>query len=266
MPLVSVIMGVYNCKNFVLLRNSVESVVNQIFTDWEFLICNDGSTDNTLEKLYEIEKIDSRIRILSYNENKGLANALNFCIEHAKGEYLARQDDDDISYPNRFEKQVQFLREHPEYAIVGALADVYDEGGIWGEYSALERPDRNSFLWNSPFAHPTIMVRAHAIKQSGKYRVAKETRRCEDYDLFMRMYSNGYIGYNIQEKLYKYMIVNNNIKYRPLKYRIDEAVVRWKGYISMKIILPKGIIFVVKPILLGLIPQRIFKYIRNKRY
>lgn len=266
MPLVSIIMGVYNCKNFDLLCNSVQSVINQTFTDWEFIICNDGSKDNMLDKLHEIEKMDSRIRILSYDDNKGLAYALNFCIDYAKGEYLARQDDDDISYPDRLQKQVKFLQEHPEYAIVGAQADVYDDGGIWGEYTTVERPDKNSFLWNSPFAHPIVMMRKYAIKDSGKYRVAKETRRCEDYDLFMRMYSKGYKGYNIQEKLYKYRIVNDNAKYRPMKYRIDEAVVRWKGYSSMQIILPRGIIYVAKPILIGLIPQKVFKSIRKKRY
>ncbi len=266
MPLISVIMGVYNCKRYDLLYNSVQSIMNQTVEDWELLICNDGSVDDTLDKLYEVEKLDHRIKILSYKENKGLAYALNYCIEHAQGQYLARQDDDDISYPTRFEKQISFLKEHPEYAIVGTNADVYDDDGIWGEYKVTEKPDKNSFLWNSPFAHPTVMLKKDAIMVSGQYRVAKETRRCEDYDLFMKMYSIGYKGYNIQEKLYKYRIVNNNDKYRAMKYRIDEAVVRWRGYKSLKILLPKGIFFVIKPIAIGLIPQKVFKLIRKKVY
>ena len=105
MPTISVIMGVYNCKNKKLLMKSVQSIIDQTYTDWELLICNDGSTDDTLNELYNIETMDSRIKILTYGQNRGLASALNYCIEYAEGEYIARQDDDDMSCPERFEKQ-----------------------------------------------------------------------------------------------------------------------------------------------------------------
>ena len=85
MPKVSVIMGVYNCKDVNLLYKSVNSIIEQTFTEWEFIICNDGSTDDTLTKLLELEKLDSRIKIISYSENKGLAYALNECIKFSKG-------------------------------------------------------------------------------------------------------------------------------------------------------------------------------------
>ncbi|MBQ8134249.1 MAG: glycosyltransferase [Clostridia bacterium] len=265
MPKISVIMGVYNCKSEEMLNKSVNSIIEQTFTDWEFIICNDGSTDDTLTKLQKAAKKDRRIRIISYEQNKGLANALNFCIQHSKGEYIARQDDDDISNPDRFEKQLKVFEEHPEYAIVGSNATVFDDNGDWGKYTTEEKPDKKSFLWNSPFAHPTVIMRAEALKKCGCYRVAKETRRCEDYDLFMRMYANGYIGYNVQEELYRYKVVNDDKKYRPMKYRIDEAVVRRKGYKQLKMG-PKGIIYILKPIIIGLIPQFIFKRIRSKQY
>ncbi len=265
MPKVSVIMGVYNCKNLKLLRKSVQSIVDQTFSDWEFIICNDGSSDDTYNNLKKLELIDKRIRILTYEKNKGLANALNVCAKEAKGEYIARQDDDDISKPERFEKQLKFFDEHPEFSIVSCIADVFDNGGIWGEFKVDEKPTQKSFLWSSPFLHPATMFRADALKKAGYYRVAKETRRCEDYDLFMRMYSMGYKGYNIQEKLYEYYIVINDNKYRPMKYRVDESIVRFKGYKQMGIML-RGIPYVFKPIAIGLIPQRIFKKIQKKQY
>lgn len=258
-------MGVYNTKNKELLKESVQSIISQTYTDWELIICDDGSTDNTLDILYEIEKLDCRIKILSYKKNKGLSYALNECAKESKGEYIARQDDDDISYPDRLETLLEFFNEHPEYSIVGSCADVYDLNGIWGAYTVEENPTDKSFLWSNPFAHPTTMMRAEALKKIGYYRVAKETRRCEDYDLFMRMYANGFIGYNIQRRLYKYYILNDNRKYRPMKYRIDEAIVRFHGYKKLNLY-PIGFFFVIKPILIGLIPQSIFKTIRTRNY
>lgn len=267
MARVSVIMGVYNCKNKELLRESVESIINQTYTDWELLICNDGSTDDTLEALIKLENKDSRIKVIGYERNRGLAFALNQCIAHANGEYIARQDDDDISEANRLERQIDFLDKHLEYAIVGCTAKVYDESGVWGEYRLVEEPEIKTFYWNSPFAHPTVMIRKNALINSGCYRVSKETRRCEDYDLFMRMYSLGYCGYNLQEYLYRYRIVNDlHKKHRPMKYRIDEAIVRYKGFKDLKILYGKGIFYVVKPILVGLIPQHILYYIKKNSY
>lgn len=264
-PKVSVIMGVYNCKDFRLLKKSVDSIITQTFTDWEFIICNDGSTDLTLQKLNQIAQIDTRIKIISYKQNRGLAYALNQCIMASKGEYIARQDDDDISEPERFQEQVDMLDAYSEYAVVGTNARVFDDSGFWGEYTNVEFPDKNAFLWNSPFSHPTVMMRKNVLLEAGCYRVAKETRRCEDYDLFMQIYALGYKGCNIQKMLYQYRIVNDNKKYRPMKYRLDEAKVRCTGYKKLGIFL-KGLPFVMKPIVIGLIPQSIFKKIRKKQY
>ncbi len=263
---VSVIMGVYNCKNKELLKNSINSIINQTYKEWEFIICNDGSTDNTLEYLQQFAELDSRIRIISYNDNKGLSYALNMCLKEARGEYIARQDDDDKSYPLRLKRQVEFLDERKEFALAGTIADVYDDSGIWGEYIVDEFPDKKSFFWNSPFMHPTIMVRKGVYDEVNGYRIAKETRRCEDIDLFMRIYAAGFKGYNIQDKLYMYRIVNiPEKKLRPMKYRIDEAIVRYKGYKKMGIVL-RGIPFVIKPIIIGLIPQKILYHIKKKQY
>ena len=266
MPAVSVIMGVYNCKNVILLEKSIHSIIQQSYTDWEFLICDDGSTDGkTLNLLKTYEAEDPRIRILSYEKNQGLSYALNTCIGKATGKYIVRQDDDDVSKPERFQKLVSFAEAHPEYAVVGSIADVTDDSGVWGSYPLEERPTKRSFYWNSPFAHPTVLMRKDILVAVGGYRVAEETRRCEDYDLFMRMYAAGYKGYNLQEKLYEYRIVNGNKKYRPMKDRIAEAIVRYKGFKQMGILIC-GIPYVVKPILIGLIPQKVFRRIKQIQF
>lgn len=258
-------MGVYNCKDRDMLQKSIQSIINQTYTDWEFIICDDGSTNDTRRVLEEIGKFDDRIIITGYEKNRGLSYALNFCSKIAQGEYIARQDDDDISMPARFEKQVQILEKYSEYSIVGTNAEVFDDEGVWGQYIVEETPTKKSFLWSNPFAHPTVLIRTNDLRNSGYYRVAKETRRCEDYDLFMRMYSLGYRGYNIQDNLYQYRISNGKNKYRPMKYRVDEAIVRFIGYKKMGI-LAFGMLVVLKPILIGLIPQKIFRLIRKIQY
>lgn len=266
MPKVSIIMGVYNCKDEVQLMKSVNSIINQSFKDWEFIICNDGSTNGTLPLLQKIQEKDSRIKILSYEKNQGLNYALNICLGKAKGEYIARQDDDDVSKCNRLEKQVNFLEKNKEYSLVGTCAEVFDSKGRWGEYIVPEKPKKNDFYWNSPFIHPSIMVRRKAYDMVDGYRCLKMTRRCEDLDLFMRMYSLGLQGYNIQEKLYEYRLENRpDVKYRPMKYRIDEAKVRYHGYKAMHNLLC-GWPYILKPILIGLIPQKILYQIKKKRY
>lgn len=237
MPNVSIIMGVFNCKRPDLLENSIKSIIQQTYKDWEFIICNDGSTDGkTLDLLRYYEKKDERIKILSYEPNQGLAYALNTCLSMAKGKYIVRQDDDDESKEERLELLVKFADKHPEYAVIGSIADVTDDNGIWGEYILEEKPTKKSFYWNSPFAHPTVLMRKDALNAVDGYRISNETNRHEDYDLFMRMYAAGYRGYNIQEKLYRYRIINGDKKYRPMRDRVNEAKVRYEGYKALGIL------------------------------
>lgn len=265
MARVSIIMGVYNCKNFNELQESINSIIKQTFKDWEFIICNDGSNNNTLEELNRMANLDERIKIVSYKENKGLAYALNYAFEFATGEYIARQDGDDISYITRLERQVKYLDENKNIDFVGSIADVYDDNGIWGTYPLVENPEKDDFLWNSPFLHPSILMRRNAFEKAGKYKVSWETRRAEDYDLFMTMYACGSKGHNIQECLYKYKIENSGKKYRKMKDRIEEAIVRKNGFKRLNIGI-RAIPYILKPIIIGLIPQVIFGRIRKKQY
>lgn len=265
-PTVSIIMGVYCCKNMKILQSSIESIMSQSFVDWEFLIVDDGSSDGgaTYHAIKEMAARDDRVIALRYNQNKGLAFALNYCLERARGYYIARQDDDDLSVPTRLEKQVRLLNSQPNVSIVGSNATLFDDKGEWGELKVSERPNRQSFLWNSPFIHPSVMMRADSLRSVGGYRVAAETARCEDYDLFMRMYAAGMQGVNIQAALYRYRSNRDTSKYRPMKRRLEEIRVRARGFKAMGIG-PVCLPYIVKPLVVGLIPKGIYGLIQRGR-
>ncbi|GAA0606380.1 glycosyltransferase EpsE [Virgibacillus siamensis] len=263
MPRLSVIMGIYNTNNEKKLKDSIGSILNQTFTDFEFIICDDGSTDGTFDLITKITEQDDRVKILRSQTNKGLAKALNTCIEIATGEYIARMDADDISTLDRFEKQIDFLDNNPEYALVGSSIILFDEKGDWGRRQMMKLPNTESFLFGPPFIHPSIIIRKSAILTLNGYRVDKETLRCEDYELFMRLYSMNMKGYNIQESLLKIRENHEAFSRRKYKYRFDEAKVRAKGFKSLGL-LPKGWPYVLKPLIVGLIPQRVLKAIKNE--
>lgn len=263
-PEVSIVMGVHNCKNSEWLLRSVNSIIAQTYADWELLIVDDGSTDNTFEILQEIKKLDARIKIERYAENKGLAFALNYGIGLAKGKYIARMDDDDISREDRLEKQIAYLEAHEEIDFLGSIARVFNDNGVWGVLRMPEAPTKNDFLWNIPFIHPTMVFRKN-IFNAVQYSTDASNRRCEDYTLMMDLYSKGYQGHNLQDTLLDYYVENGAKKYRPMKDRVSEAIVRYRGYKKNGILL-KGVPYILKPIILGLIPQFIFRKIKEIQY
>ncbi|HJC99548.1 MAG TPA: glycosyltransferase [Candidatus Dwaynia gallinarum] len=267
--LVSVIMPVYNVENYQVLVASVESILKQTLQDFELIICNDGSSNKkTHFFLKKIKKLDSRIKIISYRHNRGAAYCRNVGIKVSQGKYIAFQDDDDISAPSRLKKEVDFLESHKEYSYVGTNANVFYKRKIWGEYVVPKIPRKRDFLWSSPFINPSILFRANVLKSIGGFRISEETKTSEDYDLFLRLYAKGYYGFNIQEKLFNYRIEieeERKKKYRSMRDRIREAKIRFKGFKLLHL----GIVafpFVLKPIIIGLIPKKIFYLIRKKQY
>ncbi|EEV49867.1 glycosyltransferase family 2 protein [Enterococcus faecium] len=254
--MISVIMSVRNSSKE--LDSAIESILEQTYKNIEFIICNDGSEDDTENKLNKWEKKDKRIRLIKNSKNMGLAYSLNRCIEIAKGDYIARMDADDFSYPERLFKQKKFLDENLKYSFCSSNIDVFD-----GEKITLKNrksiliPEKKDLVKQSCFVHPATMFRSEFIKCVGKYRVSKETTRAEDYDLFMRAYSMGHIGANINEPLLRYKMNLTDVKNkRRFKHRIEEIIVRYKGYNLMKI--PKyKYYYLLRPIIAGLIPAKI---------
>lgn len=264
MPKISVIMGVYNEGKSNYLKSAINSILNQKFTDFEFIICDDGSTDNTYEIIEEMIKSDSRIILIRNNENLGLAASLNKCLTLAKGEYIARMDSDDISKDIRFERQVEFLNLNNEYDFVGSNSELFDSNGVWGKRNCKEKPEKKDLAFGSQFMHPTIMVRKQVYDCLNGYRVSKETTRAEDYDFFMRSYGKKFKGYNIQEYLFMYREDEISYKKRTYINRIYECIVRFKGFREMKLNLVYYI-FILKPLILGLLPCKLIRFIQKSR-
>jgi len=217
MPRVSVIMSVFNREKTV--ARAIDSILAQTFRDFEFIICDDGSSDGSLRILEEYAQRDSRIVVIRNEKNLGLPASLNRCLEVAKGEYVARMDDDDYSYPTRFQIQVDFLDERPEYAVVGTGRRTVDDEGVWGIFNtACERSKADVFKGKN-FSHPTVMARRAAFLDVGGYTVSKWTRKGQDYDLWCKIYEKGYKGYEIEDVLFDYyerrrVVLNNSFKTR----------------------------------------------------
>jgi glycosyltransferase involved in cell wall biosynthesis len=202
-PFVSVLMPAYNAARYV--AEAVESILNQSYTNFEFLIVDDGSTDDTPEILKRYAHRDPRIHLIS-RPNTGLVVALNEMLAKARGEYIARMDADDIALDMRFEKQVTYLNNHPECVLVGSRVQIIDpEGGeltVLGQALSHEQIV-DDFLANRGqiIYHPAVMFRRQVVMDLGGYD--DEMVEAEDLDLFLRLAEVGRI-INLPEPLLKY--------------------------------------------------------------
>lgn len=262
---ISVVMGVYNPTDTATLENAVDSVLNQTFRGFEFLIYDDCSRPEVADTLRCIAKKDARIRLLRGEKNLGLAHALNACIKEAKGAYIARMDADDVSAPERFKTQFEFLEEHREYAFAGLSAELFDEQGVWGYRRMAETPGANEFLKYSPYVHPSVMFRKKVLVDAGGYLESEDTQRCEDYELFMRLYCKGYYGCNIEGKLFSYREDREWHDKRRLCQRVAELKIRCRGFKAMGILKPRNFIYAVKPVAMLVLPKPVCRYIRKKQ-
>lgn len=262
-PKISVLMGIYNCAD--TLPEAIDSILAQTFTDWELILCDDGSADDTFLIATEyLKKHPQKIRLLQNHNNLGLNRTLNRCLEVAEGEYIARMDGDDLSLPVRFEKETAYLDAHPDFDIVSTPMIYFDEHGDWGQGTSAEFPEANSFIPGTPFCHAPCMVRASAIRAVNGYSTDKRTLRAEDYDLWFRMYENGSKGCNLQEPLYKMRDDLNAYHRRKFRYCLNEAYVRFTGYRRLK--LPKKTyLYAMRPILVGLLPKRLYLYLHHRK-
>ena len=215
-PNVSVIMSVYNGEKY--LREAIDSILNQTFTDFEFIIINDGSTDGTREILESYS--DSRIRLI-HQENIGLTKSLNRGLKLARGEYIARQDADDVSYPERLSYQVVFIEKRPDVVLVGTHASFIDQRGT--EFSVWRPPAthdaiRKQMLKGNSFCHGSVIFRKECLNTVGSYR--EQFRYTQDYDLWFRI-SDQYEVANIERILYKFRRNSHTISRKKLSQQLD---------------------------------------------
>lgn len=196
-PRISVVLPTLNASKF--LRSAITSLLQQTYSNFEILVVDDGSTDNTCSIAREYD--DERIRILERDDPDGLAGALNYGIDAAAGEYIARQDADDISAPDRLARQVAYLDSHPDVALVGTAARMISESGHErGLRHVLERPMVDDLLKKNQFVHGSVMYRkAEVLEATGGYDTLFETS--EDYDLWIRL-ANQHPVRNLDAPLY----------------------------------------------------------------
>ena len=208
--LISVIMSVYNGEKY--LVQAIDSILNQTYQNFEFIIIDDCSTDNSFHILQEYAQKDSRIKIIKKEKNigiKGFIENLNLGISIAKGKYIARMDQDDVSLPERFQKQVDFLENNPEITLVGAQLNLINEQNkITGEaIAALQHRDIVKRITSQiQLFHPVIMFRKD---QNIQYR--EKFIYCEDYDLYLNLITQGKKLANMNEKLLHYRILESSI-------------------------------------------------------
>ena len=183
---VTVLMSVYNDEKF--LSGGIESILNQTFTNFEFLIINDASTDSTSAILQEYARKDSRVRVLNNENNMGLTVSLNNGLNSALGKYIARLDSDDISLKQRLERQVNFLDKHPKIGVLGSGAEIIDvDGNITGKFTPSTSPAviRWRLLFGNCMLHSTVMFRRDIVLQAGGY--PSDCFIAQDYDLWSRL-------------------------------------------------------------------------------
>lgn len=263
MPSISVMFPVYNCKKS-YLRKAIESILTQSFTDFELIIFDDGSINNVKSVIDEYVKQDSRIVFIREEKHHGLAYGLNRMVKIAKGKYLARMDADDISAPFRFEKEYTFLENHPEYGFVGGNLLLMDDADqIYGQRKYPKKPGKKDFLKYQPYAHPAIMFRKSVLNMDNPYGSDKKSRRGEDYQLFMNLTAAGIRGFNLQEDLLLYRETKDSYKRRRLSDQLAEVVIRWNGFKKLGLNPWLEIYYVIKPIIVWMVPNRIAFGIRN---
>jgi glycosyltransferase involved in cell wall biosynthesis len=206
LPLVSVVMSVYNGERHV--REAIESILNQTFRDFEFIIVNDGSADRT-RKILESCK-DGRV-VLIHQENQGLTKALNKGISLARGKYIARQDADDVSKPERLAKQAAFMEENQAAGLVSSWFEFIDERG--NKTRIGQTPTDNAVIKErlikiNQFCHGAAMIRKEAVDTVGAYR--EFFKYAQDHDLWLRI-AEKYEVWNLPEPLYSYRVLDKAI-------------------------------------------------------
>ena len=262
-PLISVIMGIYNCAE--TLPEALDSLFAQTVQDFEVILCDDGSTDDTYKVAERIQQTYSKQIVLLRNEkNEGLNHTLNVCLKAAKGKYIARMDGDDRCSVDRFEKELRLLEEDKSISIVSSDMIHFDETGTWGMISHPRDPEPKDFLHGTPFCHAPCMVRREAYEAVGGYTEDESLLRVEDYNLWMKMYQKGFRGKNIHEPLYEMRDDRNAYSRRKFKYRLNEAHAISLAVKNLR--LPVyGYVYALRPILVGLLPKKLYDSLHKKR-
>lgn len=249
-PKISVIMSVYNGMPY--LKEAVQSILAQTYKNFEFIIVDDASTDRSWQYLKSLK--DKRLKLIKNKKNLGLAKSLNITLRQAQGDFVARMDADDVSLPQRLEKQMQFFKKNPSVDICGTWVNLIDENSqIIGEkkYPVNDSGIKKLLAWQPSIIHPTLMTRAKVLKELAGYDSKFDL--AEEYELLMRA-KNKFEMANLPMKLLKWRLWDkrrsrlemNKMKDIDLKIKLESL--RRDG---LSILAALGLI---KMILLGVVP------------
>lgn len=260
---VSVLMPVYNCSD--TISEAIECIIEQEYTNWELIICDDGSTDNTVSIIENyLRKYSEKIKLIKNEKNMGLNFTLNRCLKLARGKYIARMDGDDLCSPDRFSIEIKELEKNEDIAIISTDMEFFDESGVWGRISHPDYPTPKDFIKESPFCHAPCMVRKEAYDAVDGYTVDKKLLRVEDYHLWIKMYAAGFKGKNIHTALYQMRDNRNAYQRRTLTSRLNESYV--KRIAIKELHLPYWmIIYSLRPIVTGLMPGFVYNWLHRNR-
>ena len=227
---ISVLMAIYNCAD--TLVEALDSLfIAQSYQGFKVILCDDCSTDNTYEIAEEYaEKYPDRIILLKNETNLKLPATLNKCLEYADTEFIARMDGDDLSKPERFEKEIQFLDSNQNFSFVSCPMEYFDENGVFMIGTVIQIPNKKDLKHTSPFAHAPVMIRTKALKSVGGYTVEKWTERGQDYHLWAKLLNQDFIGYNLDKPLYQMRDDKKAFKRRTFKSRMLGIKRRYKIY------------------------------------
>ncbi|WP_346857501.1 glycosyltransferase [uncultured Draconibacterium sp.] len=232
-PIISVIMSVYNAEKY--LSESINSILNQTFKNFEFIIIDDKSSDKSVEIINSMASKDSRIKFIQNKVNQGLTINLNTAINIAKGKYIARMDADDISEVHRFEQQLDFLRENPHIDILGSFCKNINQNGEVISYR--EVPTDHLQITKilpslNPIAHPTVIFKTDTLKAIGAYD--EQYRTSQDYFLWFKAVGAHLHLHNIPSYLLYYRMDDNYKQRKSFSYRWNEIKIKLNGYKLIK--------------------------------
>lgn len=261
---VSVIMAVYNCEKTV--SQAIESILNQTYQDIQFIICNDCSTDNTAKIVKEYaDNYTDKIVFIENKKNLMLPSSLNHCLEYVTGKYVARMDGDDYSYPDRLEKQVSFLKNNPDFDLVGTGMEIFDGKKTVGTIIKKEIPQKEDTVQTNVFSHATILTYSYVYDVLGGYSLEPRAIRVEDFDLWIRFFFEGFKGYNIPDTLYRVLEDENTMKRRKFKYRVN-AYKTSKFGVNLLGLSKKYLLESIFSLLKGLIPKPIYVMLHRIKF
>ncbi len=208
-PLITVVMSVYNSEEF--LEEAIKSILGQTFRDFELIMVDDASTDDSLAIMEVFANKDHRLKLIRNQKNIGLTKSLIKAIEQTNGEYIARQDSDDISLPRRLEKQVEFLTRNPSYGAVGTYAEIIDKAGLIIKKALVPRSwllIKQILKFGNCFLHGSMMFRRGDYIKAGGYRAFISLG--QDFDLWLRISKIKKMT-NLHEVLYRWRKTENSI-------------------------------------------------------